>query len=81
MAESPAADAYFQGAQRTKGKKAGSYIAKVKGLNGDGFDDILLTVLKSDLVGVMEKGDAEIDAYAQMEEKSVLWSNTDTVFF
>ena len=81
MADAPAADAYFQGAKRKKGKRAGSYIAKVKDLNSDGFDDILIKALRSDLVGVMEKGDTEIYAYAQMGEESVLWSNTDTVFF
>ena len=81
MADTPAVDAYFQGAQRKKGKKAGSYRAKVKDINDDGFDDIKIKVRRRDIVGVMEKGDNEIYAYALMGEESVLFSNTETVFF
>ena len=81
MADSPAADSYFQGAQRGKGKRKGSYIGKVTDINEDGFDDIIIKAFRRDLVGVMEKGDTEIYAYAQIGEESVLWSNADAVFF
>ena len=78
--EVPSKDDYFQGAKRKKGKKKGSYIAKVKDLNDDGFDDIIMKVYRRDLVGVMERGDTEIYGFAQMGEESVLWSNVDTMF-
>lgn len=81
MSGAPDADAFFKGAKRKKGKKAGFYRAKVKDINGDGFDDIKIKALKRDIVGVMKKGDTKIFAYAQMGEESVLWSNADTVFF
>ena len=81
MADSPAADSYFQGAQRRKGKRKGSYIVKVTDINEDGFDDIVIKAYRRDLVGVMEKGDTEIYAYAPIGEESVLWSNADAVFF
>ena len=80
MSDAPDANTYFQGATRKKGKKAGSYIAKVKDLNDDGFEDIIMKVNKRDLVGVMERGDTEIYAFAQMGDESVLWSNVDTIF-
>ena len=81
IADDPGADGYFQGAQRKKGKKAGSYRDKVIDIDDDGFDDIKIKALRRDIVGVMEKGDKEIYAYAETGEESVLWSNTDTVFF
>ena len=81
MADAPFADAYFQGAQRTQGKKVDSYIANITDINGDGFDDITIKAPSNGLMGVMEKGDTEIYAYAQMGEESVLWSKTDAVFF
>ena len=46
-----------------------------------GFDDITIKAPSNGLMGVMEKGDTEIYAYAQMGEESVLWSKTDAVFF
>ena len=81
MADAPIADTYFQGAKRKKGKRSGSYIARVKDRNGDGFDDIIMKAYRRDLAGVMERGDTEIYAYGVMGDDSVLWSNTDTVFF
>lgn len=81
MADAPAADDYFQGAKRKRGKKAGSYRAKIIDINDDGFDDIKIKVLRKDIAGVTEKRDTEIYAYSQMGEESFLWSNTDTLFF
>ena len=78
--EFPSEDDYFQGAKRKRGKREGSYIAKVKDLNGDGYEDIIMKAYKRDLVSVMERGDTEIYAFAQMGGESVLWSNVDTIF-
>lgn len=81
MADAPATDAYFKGAQRRRGRRAGSYIANVRDVNNDGFDDIVIKARRRDLMGVMEKRDTEIYAYAPIGEQSVLWRNTDTIFF
>ena len=49
MLDTPAADAYFQGAKYTKEKKAGSYIVKAKDLKHEGFDAIIVMAFSKDI--------------------------------
>jgi hypothetical protein len=78
--ETPLDGDYFEVAKRNKGKREGTFIAKFKDVNGDGKDDLITQALNSEVSSVMDRGDTELFAYAQIGDGTILFENTDVSF-